>query len=330
MEKFKKLTPKKLLVYSMYLLLAALIVVLTAVPVVFDLEHLDIQKWLTNSLVNMGIMIASIILGEISGDDKQKEKVGGLYQNALKRFNDKLIELTDRAIIVYFSQFYIWFKARELKQKKEGYLIDNGIDQQLSHLIVEYISRDDLEKMREENLVIIDEKTQKPIKFKKIHEDEYEVIKEIFKTTFVINAPEYTYYLSAFGDSSSVSTLEQAKRIEAKERSNKLFNRTFKIVLALFISLIWGTATIADAVEGGAQAVAVNMVTRIIALVGGALSGYLTSVIAVKLASQKLDNKTQVLVFYETFYEKGDFKPKTYEEIVEEELKETEEVIQNE
>jgi hypothetical protein len=325
MEKLKKITPKKLLVWSTYLLLSALIVVLTAVPVNFDIENLDVTKWVTNSLINMGIMIASIVLGEISGDDKQKEKVGGLYQNALKRFNDKLVELTDRSIIIYFSQFYIWFKAKELKQKKIGYLIDNGIDQQLSHLIVEYITRDELDSMKEENLCKTTDEG-KIIKFRKIHDDEYEIIKEIFKPTFVINAPEYTYYLSAFGDSTSVSTLEQAKKIETKERSNKIFNRTFKIVLALFISFVWGTATIADAVEGGGKVVAVNMATRILALVGGALSGYMTSVIAVKLASQKLDNKTQVLVFFDTFYKKGDFRPKTYEEIVEEEIQQEKQI----
>ena len=230
MDKLRKITPRKLLVWSTYVLLLGLIVVITLVPVEFNFDKLNFTEWLTNMLINVGIMIASILLGEISGEDKQKEKVGGLYQNALKNFNDKLRELTERKIIVYFSQFYLWFKAKELKQKKEGYLIDNGIDQQLAHYVVEYIDRDDFERMKTENIVKNDEKTGKEIKFRKIHDDEYEVITDIYKTTFVIDAPEYTYYLSAFGDSSSVSTLEQAKKIEAKEHSNKTFNRAFKIL----------------------------------------------------------------------------------------------------
>lgn len=267
-------------------------------------------------------MICAIILGEVFGEDKQKEKVDGLYQSALKSFNEILERLTDeRKIIIYFSQFYIWFKAKELKRKKEGYLVDHGFDQMVAHLIVEHIERDDLEQMKEGVFVKIDEKTGKEIKFNKILLDQYDVLLDIFSTDFVIDAPNYTYYLSAFGDSSSVSTLEQAKRLEKKERLNKSFNRTFKILLSLFISFIWGMATVQEITEGGAKEAIINTSSRMIALVGGLLSGFMTSIMAVKLASQKLDNKTQVLKFMEIHYDNKDFIPKSYEELVEEELK---------
>ncbi len=322
----KKLNPKKILSYALLTVMVIFIIVLTWVPLIFDIEHLNVNKWITNSLINVGIMICSIILGEIFGEDKQKEKVGGLYQTALKAFNDLLAHLTDeRKIIIYFSQFYIWFKALELKRKKEGYLVDHGFDQLVAHLIVKHISRDELEEMKKGVFIKIDEKTGKELKFKKIHDDEYEVLKEIFSTDFIIDAPNYTYYLSAFGDSSSVSTLEQAKRLEKKERLNKSFNRTFKILLSLFISFIWGMATVQDITEGGAKEAVVNTTTRMLALISGLLSGFLTSIIAIKLASQKLDNKTQVLKFMEIHYDNGEFKPKSYEELVEEEIKQEEE-----
>ena len=322
----KKLNPKKILSYALLGVLVIFILVLTWVPLVFDIEHLDVRKWITTSLINVGIMICAIVLGEIFGEDKQKEKVDGLYQKSLKAFNELLARLTDdRKIIVYFSQFYIWFKARELKKKKEGYLVDHGFDQMVAHLIVTYIDRDDLEAMKRGVFIKIDERTGKEIKFKKIYEDQYQVLLNIYSTDFQIDAPSYTYYLSAFGDSSSVSTLEQAKRIEKKERLNKTFNRTFKILLSLFISFIWGMATVQDITEGGAKEAVVNTTTRTFALIVGLLSGFLTSIVAVKLASQKLDNKTQVLKFMEIHYDNKEFVPKSYDELVEEELKKEEE-----
>lgn len=322
MNYFKKLTAKKVLVFSIYILLFVLVVFLTAVPVVFDLEHLDVQKWITNSLINSGIMVISIVLGEITGTDKMKEKVGGLYQEALKKFNDTVQELTTEQLIVYFSQFYIWYKARELKNKKIAYLVQHGFDHQVAIRIVSFVEKGDLEAMLVENVVKTDPKTKKPVKFRKIHEDEYEVLKEIFSTEFTLDSPkEYTYYLTAFDDNSSASVLEKPKILEKKERSNKLFNRTFKIILSLFVSVLWGTATISET-DAGAKAVIANLIARLTALIGGALSGFLTAVITVRLESEKLKDKYHVLRDMKIYYERKEFVPKTYDELVEEEISE--------
>ena len=330
----KKLNTKKLLSYVLLGVLLVFILVLTWIPIVFDIGNLNFNKWFTNTLISIGIMIAAIILGEIFGEDKQKEKVvykldkdgnpteviiGGLYQKALYEFNKKLKELVDTQIHIYFHQFYIWFKARELKQKKESYLVDNGFDQMAAHLIVRFIEKDDLEKMKAGVFTKVDEKTGKEIKFKKIHDDEYQVLLEIFSTDFQIDAPKYTYYLSAFGHSTSESILEQSTELEKREKINKTFHRVFKILLSVFISALLGMAAIQELTEGGVKEAAVNTISRMISLVGGLLSGYMTSIVAVKLAAQKLENKTQVLSFMTSYMEKGEFKPKTYEELVKEE-----------
>ena len=320
----KKLNPKKILSYALLGVLVIFVTVLTWIPLVFDIEHLDVNKWITNSLISVGIMICAIILGEIFGEDKQKEKIDGLFQRALKEYNDLLKKLTTMGIIVFFSQWYIWFKARELQRKKESFLVDHGFDQQVAQLIVKHIERDDLEQMRGGVFTKVTNKG-KEIKFKRLHDDEYEVVKEIFSPDFQIDAPEYNYYLNAFNDSSSVSTLEQAKRIEKRERLNKSFNRVFKITLSLFISFIWGMATVKELTEGGMKEAVANTFSRMIALIGGLLSGFLTSIMAVKLASQKIENKTQVLTFMEIDYNNGSFKPMSYEDLVEQEIKKEEE-----
>ena len=232
------------------------------------------------------------------------------------------MELSESQLIVYFSQFYIWYKAKELKNKKIAFLVQHGFDHQVAIRIVSFIEKGDLEEMLEKNVIKIDPKTKKEVKFRKVHKDEYEVLKEVFSTDFTLDSPkEYTYYLTAFNDNSSASVLEKPKLIEKKERSNKLFNRTFKIVLSLFISVLWGTATISET-SGGAKAVAANLIARLTALFGGALSGLLTSIITVKLESEKLEDKYTVLRDMKIHYEKGEFKPKTYDELVEEEIRE--------
>lgn len=318
--------PKKALAIFLLCSLVVLIGVLTWIPLLFDIKNINVDKWITNTLISVGIMISAIILGEIVGEERLKEKTDGLYQINLKGYNDILRRLKDEIkILIYFSQFFTWFKARELKQKKEDYLVDHGFDQLVAHSIITHITRDDIEQMRGGAFVKIDEKTGKELKFCRIHDDEYEVLKTVYSPDFTIDAPKYTYYLSAFGDSSSVSTLEQAKRLEYKARLNKTFNRAFKIALSIFVSFIWGMATVEEFKKGGVNEAIINTVVRIISLVSGLLGGYLTSVTDIKIASQKLENKAQVLSFFETHYENKEFNPKTYEELVEEELKKEEE-----
>ena len=324
-----KINPKKILSYVLLGVLVVFIVVLTWVPLIFDIEHLNVNKWITNSLISVGIMIGGIILGEIFGEDKQKEKVKGLFQIALKAYNDTLQRITQSHIVVFFSQWYIWFKANELQRKKIGFLVDHGFDQQVAEHIVKYIDREEVDLMKSKVYIKTLEDGE-TIKFKRLREEEYELVQEIYSPDFTIDAPKYTYYLSAFGDSSSVSTLEEAKRIEKKEHLNKTFNRTFKIVVSLFISFIWGMATIEELTEGRMKEAIANTFWRMVALISGLLGGFLTSVVAVKLASQKLDNKTQVLTFMEIDITDKNFVPKTYEQIVEDEIKEEEEQKENE
>ena len=169
-----KINPKKILSYVLLGVLVVFIVVLTWVPLIFDIEHLNVNKWITNSLISVGIMIGGIILGEIFGEDKQKEKVKGLFQIALKAYNDTLQRITQSHIVVFFSQWYIWFKANELQRKKVGFLVDHGFDQQIAEHIVNYIDREEVDLMKSK-VYIKKLDNGEEIKFKRLREEEYEL-----------------------------------------------------------------------------------------------------------------------------------------------------------
>ena len=52
----------------------------------------------------MGILIPSIVLGELMSIDRQKENPDGLYQISLKRIHSDLESIKE--IKIYFSQFF--------------------------------------------------------------------------------------------------------------------------------------------------------------------------------------------------------------------------------
>ena len=47
MNTLKKFNQKKILTYALLLVLVIFIVILTWIPLIFDVNHLDINKWIT-------------------------------------------------------------------------------------------------------------------------------------------------------------------------------------------------------------------------------------------------------------------------------------------
>jgi hypothetical protein len=327
-----KLNTKKLLTYALLSLIPVVVLVMTWIPFFFDFLNISWQKWLTSSLVNIGISVASIIVGEMTGYDKQTEKVGGLYQNALTRFNSSLKALRNSELYQYFSQFFTWFKARELKQLKEDYLVDNGIDLLQAHYIITYAEIDDIEKMRQGSFKKLDEKSGKEIRFRKVTEEQYLIIKNVYNPNFQLETYKCTYYLSASGDGTAKSILSRAVILNEKEANNKNFRRWFKIALYVFISILWAAVAIQELTSEGAKEAALNSMIRLFTFVSGVLSGFMTAVVSVKLEAEMLDDKSDLHDVYRKSY-KVDFFPKTYEEIVDEaieqEAKEKEEELKN-
>ena len=316
-ERVKKTNLKKAIKMITIVMGLLLIIFMTIVNIGFDPDHFDFFKWLTSSLILVGIMVFFLLIGESSGTDKQMENVNGLYQKDLKLYND-MHEIIS-SIEIYFSQFYIWFKARELINKKLDYLVSNDIDQLQAHYIVKYVNKEDLETLKRETIIKHDEKKNKDIKIKKLSEEEYVIISKIFTKEMLLNAPNYSYFLSAFGKSKNSTMVEQKYEIEKQMAANKRFNRIWKISFSLFISFIWGLLTVNDFMRGDDMQAWMNLVSRLTAAATSFFSGWLSSVIDVKLKAELLENKYLVLKYFKTFYDNGDFKPKSYEELADEE-----------
>ncbi len=331
-SKIAKLNTKKILTYALMAVLPVVILVMTWIPFFFDFANIDWRKWLTSSLINIGISVASIIIGELTGTEKQQEKVGGLYQNALQRFNHSIENLRNSELYQYFSQFFTWFKARELKQLKEDYLVDNGIDLLQAHYLIAYAELEDIEKMKHGSFKKIDEKSGKEIRFRKITEEQYQIITNVYNPSFQLETYKCTYYLSASGDGTARSILSRAITLKEKEKKNKNFRRWFKIALYIFVSILFAAATIQELTGEGVKEAALNSTIRLFTFVSGILSGFMTAVVSVKLEAEMLDDKSDLHDIYRSSYKK-DFFPKTYEEIVDEEIeqeeKEKEEALKN-
>ena len=323
--KKKNITVKKLIKVSTLVMGLILIVFMTVSNVIFDPEHLDFFKWLTNALILVGIMVFGLIMGESIGTDKQTEKVGGLYQTNLANYNS--FRASIEAIEIYFSQFYLWFKEKELIRKKTEYLIDNSFDGQWAKAIVLYAIKEDLQLGKliliegdKEKIYVRQDEKGNWVKIKKITQQQAEIVKNIFDIKLV--SPSYSYYLTAFGNGNGGGMLEQGNYLQRKIKTDKRFNRILKIATSIFVSLAWGMATTQEFTSGQQMQAWFNLISRLTAFATSFLSGWGSSIITVRTQAEIIENKTNVLKTFNRFYDNKEFVPETYEQMVERELNE--------
>lgn len=314
-DKLKKIDLKKVVKGFSILWFLGLIILMTIAHVGFK-EDFKFTDWLSDTLILVGIMVFGLLMGESVGCDKQLEKVNGLYQNSLMSYNTFVEEIKD--ILIYFIQFFQWFMANELFDKKVNYLVMNNIEISKAKSIVKYCTVSDLFNLADHTIEKEDLEGNK-IYIRPIDKLQVEAVKEVLEGKIALDVSNPNYYLSAFSKSNSKSVLEVGKQLDREIRFNKTSNRVLKIVVSLVVSLIFSLLTTKEFMKGNDVQAWVNLVFRIAALLTSLLSGWMSSVIEVKLRAEKLINKLKVLTLFKNAMDKKIFVPLSESELAKKE-----------
>lgn len=340
-ERVKAISPKRALYAFSILFMLGLIALMTFANWIIDPEHFSFYSWLTNTLILIGIQIPAIVLGELTCKDRQESAEGGRYKAALRRFRD-----SEEGIIrnekgeetrrlkgmketkQFFSQYFFRFRNEENFRKKVAYLMSKEIDGQVALRIVKYYDSDDLPQMERGVSVKKDAEGNeiKESKIGKLRPEQLGYVKEVFEGKVNIKENSYAYYLSADADKGAAdSILEEGPRIEREEKRLINRNRAVKVLSHVFFSAVFAMLTVDTIANAGDMQTWVNLVSRLASMVAGLTSGWMTSVTVVKMEASVIEKKCIVREGYNLSIEDGSFKPKSYEEMVDEEQKAEEE-----
>lgn len=331
-EKLRSMNIKKMIKIATLIFGLTLITFISFFDAIFDFVNFDWAGWLADTAVLVGIMIFGILMGESIGTDIQKEKIGGLFQNNCEQYIEAQI-LID-SIKYYFSQFWLWYKAKKLKEKRIEYLVDNQFDIMVATTLIENIEKEDMvvgkliyDSNDPTQKIFIKVVKGKEIKFKKLSQEKADILLQTFD--FVLDTYGESYYLSLYDDGESkVNEAEKGKAIANKIKRDKRNNFLIKISSSLIVSIVWSALTVREFVsDGGPEAVRkawLRLVSRLTALITSFVSGYATSVINVKDQARAIENKTNILKEFKYSVDKKEFIPETYEQMLEREFKEQE------
>ena len=140
-EKIKSIDIKKVVKTLTLLFGIVLIIFISFFDAKFDFTNIDWERWIARSTVLVGIMIFGILMGNSTGSDIQKEKIGGLFQNKCLEYNE-MREFV-KPIEDFFSSWWLFFKERKLIEKKVDYLIDMQIEMRVAKLYGKHLEKDD-------------------------------------------------------------------------------------------------------------------------------------------------------------------------------------------
>lgn len=315
-DKVKRADTKKMIKIFSIVLFLATIIVMTLTGFAID-KNFNILTWISNAAIIMGIMVFGMFFGESLGGDKQKELSGGLYQTALSNY--KLIIKEIGQNIIYFFQWWNINKVQALEQKKIDFLADHDIDYRTAELIIKYCDKKDINDLSSHPIEKKDAKG-KIFHLDKLNEDEYELV--LYALTIKFNINNAGYFLSATGTNRSMSVLERGAQIDKQIRFNKNSNRLTKIGFSLVISLIFGLFAVEQVASGNTAQVWVTLASRITALFGSLVSGWMSAVTDIRLKSEKIENKITVLKLFYFSLVKKEFIPVDEEELAKQKFEE--------
>lgn len=330
-ERIKSIDIKKVVKTLALLFGIILIIFISFFDAKFDFTNIDWERWIARTTVLVGIMIFGILMGNSTGSDIQKEKVGGLFQNKCIEYNETRALI--KPIEDFFSSWWLFFKERKLIEKKVDYLIDNQFDMRLAKQIIKHLEKDDfvvgkmiVDPFKEyEKIYVKVLDTGEEIKFKKIKQEQANIILKTY--SFSLDTYGESYYMSLYdyGDLKT-NDAELGKKLAEKIRKDKASALALKIVSSMVISIAWSALTVYDFIsEGGDGAIKqawLNLFSRITALVTSYISGFSTSVVNVRDQARAIENKSKILSNFHNDIKNKVFVPESYEEQLEREYQE--------
>ena len=274
------------------------------------------QEILVNTIITTSLGVISMMLFESIITDRGTNTYNVKYNDKVTKYN-LAFNLTS-IFHVYLDQFIVWRQARDLITKKIKFLLRYGITQ--AKEIIEHITLDNIDGLWEAG-VLINQKGKEIIIRKITDEEQIKAIKYVMSGKLIIEAPGSEYYMSITSDELYITPSEMPEALKEKIKLNRLVRRVTKITMSLAIGVLFSLFTILPLIDGDKQAW-YDLITRLFAIVFGAVSGGLTATVIVNLTLRIIEDKTNTLNELKLVLETKEFIPENNDDIARKEYEE--------
>lgn len=310
-KEWAKKTNLKYLLKSFSLVIGAILIILcSVVNIGFDPKNFNFYKWLVNSILIIGISIFGLAIGESMSLDKQKERVGGIYQTKIKEFDvaHKKIEPIVDSLDDYLLQL------QGVEQEREEIKLLRSVGIRHAEIVR------DLTKEQIDNLHV-DAFNYKGVDLRKLSDDQHIVALSVIQGIVKVDSIDSSYLTNPNNNVMEGSVLNRGKFIDKRIFRTKWGTRAVKIISSLAVGLVWGAFTVQDFMDASSAQAWTNLASRVFALVSSFTAGWGSAVVQNKMEADKLDYKVMLLTFFfNAYYISKTFCPQSLDEIAHQEV----------
>lgn len=285
----------------------------------------NVKDFIADTLILIAIALATMVLSDLLSEETNMNKILGVYNIAKNDY--EVAHNKVAGILIYFSQWYFWYRSQETRRKREGYLTLHGFDGVSARKIVAYAELSDLELMRNcEKYYVKVLFDGKKVPFKKIEtEEQAEAFLSVMKGEQDVKNVDYSVYL--FTDDiqeANMSSLERQRYLKKRRAQSKRKAYIMRIIMIVFTSLLMAALAPADDEEGSGKNKWWIFFKRIGVFVTSFISGWLAGATDTVAKAAQIKDKTSILTSFGDCYDKKLWQPKTQEELDEEAIQEWE------
>lgn len=325
-NKLEKYGVTKKSIYSIASVLAItiLIVILSVFQAGFDSQFWkDVDYWI-NLAILIAISIFGMMTGQQIGDDTSRNNPEGRFRRSLMKYSTQFENVDGKKLFSYFEDWLELYREKRLYRKIRSTLKDNGIHQ-MEVLDLDLLDLNNLKKfwIKDWNGTMHydkyydEEKCQSITYFMSYTDEQIEVIKSCLRGEIKISKLSANFFTDAL-NAYEKDMWESAAHSSQKKNSYLTVNTTSRLITLIMFSFV--ISGIQPAIDGDLQisSILLNLGNRIFTMITSIVWGAYIGMELVKIDNAYLDFKTSILSLYEEEYDKGEFTPKTLEQVAKE------------
>lgn len=300
-EKFSNFNKNRIITWLAYILIVAVIILTSALQMIFDIENFDWIRFITNLCFSLSIAILSMILSMKDGEITNESKKKGDYAEIKQNFNECLKKIVDRDV---FRQFCDILYLRERK----AYINSNLASVSIFNENYMNVSDNDLKTLRQEPKMCVVGHNEDGSEIKKpldvISDVQYFTLKKYRDGDFKYPKIEYTFFTSR----TIKNSYKYQASLQQKQRNTKVFSILYRCLMITIISAIFAL-TVVNPNEVSGEQIAFDVVSRLFTLITSVFFGYMIAHEEMKQNIDALQYKIDIINQYDVERATGSFKP---------------------
>lgn len=293
MNKMRKVGFNGKIAMVMALAVIVFTVLISVFTVGLDFKRIDWVDWAGKMAINVCLCLVMMFTGETAYMSYVTAKENGKYQFALEKYNEALEGITGRTN--YLGQYLHAEHKKAITIEKISYLLDHGVENPNAVL---KLGIDDVPHLSNPYAKEIDGKTYK---FKAMSKRQQDAVKTVLDGGITVKRVPKSFYLIRDGKEDASSDYAIAAKISTDRRIAVVSGRFFKVISMVFTSALMVALTVNDFIKGDDIQAWFNLLSRVLACIGGFFAGCRNSSKANDIDCRALAIKTTMLNEYRVF-----------------------------